>query len=129
MSRGEFFPIVACKDLLRTAAFYQTVFGAVESYRFPTEGTPAYLAMKLGSSSLGLGDGNGVNAYGARALPSTGHPVDLCIYVDDLDATLTSATSHGGTLVSPPSDMPWGERVAWVKDPEGIMILVIRADD
>lgn len=129
MARGEFFPIIACTDLLRTRDFYEKAFGAVENYRFPTEGTPAYIAMKLGSSSIGLGDGTGLNAYGERALPATGHPVDLCLYVDDLDATLATATSHGGTLVSAPADMPWGERVAWLRDPEGIMLLVIRADD
>ncbi len=129
MARGEFFPIVACTDIPRAMAFYEAVLGAVERYRFPAEGPPVYVAMKLGSSSLGLGDGNDVTGYGARPLPSTGYPVDLCVYVDDLDATFDEAPRHGGAVIKPAQDMPWGERAGWICDPEGVMIMVIRADD
>lgn len=129
MARGELFPIVACTNIPRAIAFYQAVLGAVLSYRFPAEGEPAFVTLKLGSSTIGLGDGNKPTAYGANPLPSTGYPIDLCIYVDDLDATLERAPQHGGAVIKPAEDMPWGEHAGWICDPEGVMILVIRADD
>jgi uncharacterized glyoxalase superfamily protein PhnB len=39
-----------------------------------------------------------------------------------------TAGARGGAVVVPPADMPWGERVAWLRDPEGVMLLVIQAE-
>jgi uncharacterized glyoxalase superfamily protein PhnB len=45
------------------------------------------------------------------------------VYVPDLDAVVAAASE---SVVVPPADMPWGERVAYVSDPEGTMLLVIQ---
>ena len=127
-ARRELFPILACRDLPRTRDFYIAVLGGAEAYRFPEDGEPVYLTLTVGVSTIGLSDGSGTTAYGLAALPSTGHPVDLCVYVDDLDAVLGLAAAHGGALVADAEDMPWGERVGWIRDPEGIHILVIQGD-
>jgi lactoylglutathione lyase len=126
-ARRELFPILACRDLGRTRDFYASVLGGSERYRFPDEGEPVYLTLRVGDSTLGLADGTGSTAYGESAFPTTGHPVDLCVYVDDLDATLAAAPRHGGALVADAADMPWGERVGWIRDPEGVHVLVIQA--
>lgn len=128
MGRRELFPILACRDLGRAQRFYAAVLGAVERYRFPAEGDPVYLTLGIGDATLALADATGPTAYGATAFPTTGHPVDLCVYVDDLDAVLAVAEPHGGVLVTEAADMPWGERVGWIRDPEGIHILVIQGD-
>ncbi len=60
------------------------------------------------------------------SLPATGHAVDVCVYVPDLDSVLDAAPRHGGRLVVPATDTPWGERVAYLRDPEGTMLLVIQ---
>ncbi len=126
--RRELFPIVACRDLSRTARWYQSVFAAEQAYQFPDDGEPVYLTLRVGDSSIALADGNGPNAYGSAAFPSSGHPVDLCVYVDDLDATLEAGARDGGELVVEAADMPWGERVGWLRDPEGIMLLAIQGE-
>jgi lactoylglutathione lyase len=128
MTRRELFPILACRDLARAREFYQSVLGGREQYRFPDEGEPVYLTLDIGGSTLGLADGTGETAYGERALPSSGHPGDLCVYVDDLDAVLAAAPKNGGALVAAAADMPWGERVGWVRDPDGVHVLVIQAE-
>ncbi len=127
--RRELFPIIACRDLGRTAGWYRQVFDAEQTYQFPEEGEPVYLTLRIGDSSVALADGTGPNAYGSTAFPSSGHPVDLCVYVDDLDATLTAGAAGGGELAVPAADMLWGERVGWLRDPEGIMLLVIQGED
>lgn len=126
--RRELFPILACRDLARTRDFYAAVLGGREQYRFPADGEPVYLTLQIGESTLGLADGTGENAYGASPFPASGHPIDLCVYVDDLDAALAAAAQHGGALVVAAADMPWGERVGWMRDPEGLHILTIQAE-
>jgi lactoylglutathione lyase len=32
--------------------------------------------------------------------------------------------SAGGEQVAPPADMPWGEPVAWVADPDGNLVML-----
>jgi uncharacterized glyoxalase superfamily protein PhnB len=126
MAAGDVFPIINCADLTAAREFYVTVFGGVQAYQFPESGEPVYLTLTIGAGQVALGIGTVPAAYGETPLPATGHAVDLCIYVPDLDATVDRALSAGGTVPVEPADMPWGERVAYVRDPEGTMILVIQ---
>jgi len=129
VARGELFPIVNCTDLPATRAFYQDVLGGVLAYQFPPAGEPVYLTLTIGAGTVALGLDTGPAMYGETPRPATGHAVDLCVYVPRLDAVVTAAPRHGGAVVVPPVDTPWGERVAYVRDPEGTMLLVIQDED
>jgi predicted enzyme related to lactoylglutathione lyase len=126
MARRAVFPIINCRDLAATREFYMRVLGGELSYRFPPDGEPVYVTLRVGAGQVALGLGTGPAMYGEVPLPATGHAVDVCVYVPDLDAVVTSAPDAGGAVVVPPADMPWGERVAYVRDPEGTMLLVIQ---
>jgi lactoylglutathione lyase len=40
---------------------------------------------------------------------------------------VTGVESAGGTVLKPPADMPWGERVGFVADPEGNVVSLATA--
>jgi lactoylglutathione lyase len=42
------------------------------------------------------------------------------VYVEDVDATV--AALRDAAILREPADMPWGERVAYVSDPEGNVV-------
>ena len=126
MARGEVFPIINCRDLTVARQFYESVFGGTIAYQFPETGEPVYLTLSVGSGTVALGLGTGPAMYGETPLPATGHAVDLCVYVPDLDAALVAAPAAGGEVVVPAQQMPWGERVAYLRDTEGTMLLVIQ---
>lgn len=119
----EVFPIINCADVARTQHWYERVLGGTVGFRFPAEGDPEYVTLGIGAGQIGLGKGSGPALYGQTPLPATGHAVDICVYVPDLDHVVSAA---GGDVVMPPADMPWGERVAYLTDPEGTMLLVIQ---
>ena len=48
----------------------------------------------------------------------------LWVYCTDADAAADRLVQAGGTVVSPPTDMPWGERVADLHDPDGNLVHV-----
>jgi predicted enzyme related to lactoylglutathione lyase len=50
----------------------------------------------------------------------------LSFEVDDVDALLDKVTELGGTVDGPPNDMPWGQRVAHVHDPDGNQLNLTR---
>ncbi|GAA3394245.1 VOC family protein [Cryptosporangium minutisporangium] len=118
------FPIINCREIAPVREFYERVFGGELSYRFPEEGEPVYLTLQIGTGQVAIGRGTEPALYGETPLPATGHAVDLCLYVPDLDAAIEKAGGDG--LVTPPADMPWGERVAYLRDPAGTMLLVIQ---
>jgi predicted enzyme related to lactoylglutathione lyase len=43
----------------------------------------------------------------------------LSVAVDDVDGLLDMVRRLGGTVLGPPTDMPWGQRVAHILDPDG----------
>jgi lactoylglutathione lyase len=105
------FPIVTTPDLPGLLAFY-TGLGCAETYRFPADGEPVFVTLRLGDSELGLGAGPDVRW-------------ELCVYVDDCDAAVRRLAASGATVVEEPADQPWGERSARVIDPGGNRLLVL----
>jgi lactoylglutathione lyase len=43
-------------------------------------------------------------------------------YVEDVDRTVSDLRSAGTSVLREPRDMPWGERLAFVADPEGNVV-------
>jgi predicted enzyme related to lactoylglutathione lyase len=104
--------VLVTADLERLLAFYTGVLGAEEVERVPAEGTPFYLGLRIGDSALGLV---------ADPAVGTGSPGRILLSIDvaDVDGLLPRVTALGGAVQGPPNDMPWGQRVAHVHDPDG----------
>ncbi|GAA3779440.1 hypothetical protein GCM10022206_17960 [Streptomyces chiangmaiensis] len=84
---------------------------AVASSVSPEE-TTSPLGLRIGDTDLGLV---------AKANPGTGAAprILLSIGVDDVDETLGRVEALGGSVRGGPNDMPWGQRVAHIQDPDG----------
>ena len=124
---SKLFPMLSCADLGRSLAFYGDLLGGVETYRFPPDGEPAYIALAIGESSqIGLGGLAAEPVHGRRQRPASGHRVELCVYVDDVDAVFARARADGFETVAEPAEMPWGERTAWIADPDGNLVMLTR---
>lgn len=100
--------MLSCADLSRSLWFYGDLLGGVENYRFPNEGEPAFIALTIGESSeIGLGGIAAEPAHGRAQRPASGHRVELCVYVDDVDATyLRAQQQHHVEAVADPADTP-----------------------
>ena len=124
---SKLFPMLSCGDLTRSLAFYGELLGGVETYRFPEEGEPAFIALTVGESSeIGLGGIAAEPLHGRQQRPASGHRVELCVYVDDVDDVFARARASGFEAVAEPADMPWGERIAWIADPDGNLVMLTR---
>jgi predicted enzyme related to lactoylglutathione lyase len=108
-------PVVVSHDLERLLAFYTGLLGAREVMRFPDDGPVFYVGLALGDSELGISSDTGVQ-------PGSPGRMLLSIEVPDVDALLPRVESLGGTATSGANDMPWGQRVAHIKDPDGNVV-------
>ncbi|MEV6195725.1 VOC family protein [Streptomyces sp. NPDC051920] len=105
-------PVILTADQDVLLGFYKKLFDAEEIFRVPAEGPPFYLGLRIGDTDLGLvTKENPGTAEAPRILLSIG--------VDDVDETLGRVTALGGSVSGAAKDMPWGQRVAHIKDPDG----------
>jgi predicted enzyme related to lactoylglutathione lyase len=105
-------PMIVTADIQRMLAFYGGLVGATETDRVPPEGPVFFVGLRIGDSDVGVvSDDSVADAPAGRIL--------LSIEVPDVDALLPRLDGLGGELTGGPTDMPWGQRVAHIKDPDG----------
>ncbi|MFF2096928.1 VOC family protein [Streptomyces sp. NPDC058202] len=105
-------PVIVTADQDALLGFYTKLFGAEESFRVPAEGPAFYVGLRIGDSDLGL-------VAREDAATDAASRILLSIDVDDVDETLARVGALGGSVSGGPNDMPWGQRVAHIKDPDG----------
>ena len=108
-------PVIVTNDLDRLLAFYTGLLGAKEVLRFPEDGPVFYVGLSLGDSEFGL-------SSDADVQPGSPGRMLLSIEVPDVDALLPKVEGLGGESTSGANDMPWGQRVAHIKDPDGNVV-------
>jgi lactoylglutathione lyase len=112
------FPIVYTRDLKRSVDFYCDVLGFERGYRFPDGGDAEFVVVRLGDSALALSATGAEHTLLGRRV-GDGIRFELCVYTDDVDAAVRALRERGTDVLREPEDMEWGERMAYVTDPDG----------
>ncbi|MDH3227005.1 MAG: VOC family protein [Thermoleophilia bacterium] len=109
-----------CVDGAREAiAFYSEVFGATERMRMgPPDGPVGHAELQIGDGVIMISDEwPEAGVVGPKTLGGT--PVSVNVYVEDVDATFTTAIAAGATELHPVEDKFWGDRTGQFLDPFG----------
>jgi PhnB protein len=102
-------PFVIVKGAARFIDYMKEAFGAVEMTRVADEsGAIGHAEVRIGDSVVMLFDSK-------EDWPGT--PAFLRLYIEDVDAVYQTALKAGGTSVTKPTNMPWGDRSCRVRDP------------
>ena len=105
-------PIIVTADIERLLRFYTGLLDAEETTRFPT-------TVRCSSSGCGSGTPTSVSPpTPTRAMPLAS-ACSISVDVKDVDGLLGQVEALGGRVLGPPNDMPWGQRVAHIQDPDG----------
>ena len=122
------FPIVYCDDLPRSLRFYRDLLGFRVTFAHPEQGEPGFVALQLGEGAeLALADvrdPEAVHLHGKAVRPTSGHGFELCVYADDVDDAVTALRAAGVPVLAEPADQPWGDRMAYVEDPQGNPVML-----
>jgi lactoylglutathione lyase len=111
------FPVVYARDVERSARFYQSL-GFEAHFRLPPQGEAGYVGLRRGSYELAV-----TTIHSPEQLigvqVGSGPRFEMFIYVDNVDETLAQLRDGDAQVLKGPQDMGWGERVAWIADPDG----------
>jgi lactoylglutathione lyase len=111
------FPVIFAKDVAATAGFYERL-GFARHFQLPPEGEPGYVGLRRGTHELAVvADEWPQQHYGASVAP--GVRFEMFVYVPGVADLVEELRRAGTRILSEPADMPWGERVAYVADPDG----------
>ncbi len=104
-------PYLFLRDAEKMVPFLENAFGAkAEGVHNAPDGTVAHATVRIGDNTLEFSEAHG------EWQPSACH---LHLYVPDTDAVYAQALRAGATTIEAPSDKPYGDRSAGVKDPWG----------
>jgi uncharacterized glyoxalase superfamily protein PhnB len=51
---------------------------------------------------------------------------ELGFKLPDVDAAFAELTARGATAMTPPTTRPWGQRTAYIRDPDGHLIELVQ---
>ncbi len=114
--------ILYVPDVVKAAEFYERAFGLTRKFVHES----GYAEMLTGDTALGfvaetLRDANGVDAQNNR--PNTiAAGIEIAFITTDVQAAYDQAISAGAVAYKAPSQKPWGQTVAYVRDLNGCLV-------
>jgi uncharacterized glyoxalase superfamily protein PhnB len=117
-------PSLTATDLQRSIAFYRDVLGFLVGEEWRENGALAGAELKAGAVSFMLSQDD--FAKGRDRPKGVGFRL-RCVTAQDLDRLAAQIKARGGVLDQEPKDMPWGERLFMISDPDGFKLSFVQA--
>lgn len=118
------YTIVYVDDVARSVSFYEKAFGL---RRRSGDEVGDYAEMETGETTLafasnGLGQSNLPDGFVRNSLANLPAGIELAFIDADVEQAVATALAKGATLVKELEEKPWGQRVAYVRDIDGVLI-------
>ena len=113
-------------DIAKASDFYGRVLGFQETYRFPRNGEPEHVEFRVGSATIAVSSASGLRSHNMPE-STPGHPFEVGLETDDVDAAVSELRAQGVTIIREPSMSSAGIRYAYITDPDGTWISLYRS--
>jgi lactoylglutathione lyase len=123
------YTILYVKDVQQTMSFYENAFGLEQKFTSPagTYGELITGETTLSFASVTLANSNLKDGFTESNLMNKPFGIEIGFTTDNVEETLKAAVRAGAILVEKPKTKPWGQVVAYVKDPDGFLIEICTA--
>jgi catechol 2,3-dioxygenase-like lactoylglutathione lyase family enzyme len=115
--------VLIVEDLDRALAFYVEGLGLPLNHR-----RGPYAQLQTGVTRLAFYERSALAQTLGIALeaPAANAPgFELAFFVANVDRAYAELVVTGATAVTPPADRPWGQRTAYVRDPDGHLVELV----
>ncbi len=115
--------IIYTQDVPAAVGFYERAFGLAR--RFVAD-TGEYAELETGATTLAfahdaMATRNGLTVRPNR-LSEDAAGVEIALVTESVAEAYAKALAAGATAVVPPEAKPWGQTVAYVRDPDGVLV-------
>lgn len=116
--RAVDYTVVFVRDMAAMRRFYEDVMGFV----LTRELSPGWLEYQLGGNTLALARPS--RTAGDAPVPAGSASLQLAfkVPVADVDRCAEELTLKGVAMVSPPTNLPFGHRALFFRDPDGNLL-------
>jgi len=117
------YTVLVVEDLERALAFYTGVLGIALSHR-----SGGYAQLITGPTRLALYTREALAATLGRSVEapaSDAHGFEIGFLVADVDAAWREVLAAGAEGVKEPTDRFWGQRTAYLRDPDGHLVELV----
>ena len=123
------YTILYVQDVTRSVEFYEKAFGFVRKFVTPGNDYGELVGGEttLSFASTSLAKSNLNNGFIESSLTNKPFGIEIGFTTDNVDQTVNSAINAGATIVENPRTKPWGQTVAYVRDPDGFLIEICTA--
>ena len=116
--------IAYVEDVAKTLQFYGTAFGLKPRFEHPSGD---YAELDTGGTALAfaahtVGESNLPSGYARLTDLERPAGLEIALVTDNVEQAVTNAVGAGATLLAEPSVKPWGQTVAYVRAPDGLLI-------
>lgn len=118
------YTILYVSDVKKSVDFYAGAFGFEVKFIAPGDDYAELLTgnTTLSFASHSLANSNLAAGFQESKPGSKPFGMELGFATPDVEAAVNSALAQGASLVEKPKEKPWGQVVAYVRDPDGFLI-------
>ncbi len=119
--------VLIVEDLSRALGFWTGVLGLRLGHR-----SGAYAQLETGHTRLAFYERSSMRAtlgLGLQAPSPSAPGFEIGFKVPDVDRAYQELLALGAEPATPPADRPWGQRTAYVRDPDGHLIELVQAPE
>jgi lactoylglutathione lyase len=118
------YTILYVKDVIKAIEFYELAFGFTRKFVTPDNSYGELLTgnTTLSFASVELANTNLKHGFIESNLKNKPFAVEIGFTTDDVEKTLKAAVNAGATIVENTKAKPWGQIIAYVRDPNGFLI-------
>ena len=115
------YTILYVNDVKQSLAFYEKAFGM--QTRFLHE-SGDYGELETGGTALAFSSKALMRQLGKEVSTSDPHHpcFEIALVSEDVTAAVRKAVEAGAKLMREPQEMPWGQTIAYVADPDGVLV-------
>lgn len=118
------YTILYVADVERSLRFYESTFGMERKFIAPGN---EYGELSTGQTTLSfasttLAKSNLKDGFIESKPADKPFAIELGFTTDDVEGLVNKATANGATLLEPAKQKPWGQTVAYVRDPDGFLV-------
>lgn len=118
------YTILYVQDVIRSVAFYTKAFGFASKFVSPDN---EYAELSAGETTLSfasvaMAKSNLKDGFVESSLSNRPFGIEIGLSTENVAQSVESALHAGAILVEKPKTKPWGQTVAYVRDPDGFLI-------